>query len=112
MARYIDAERLKRTFASGIRVYDGMCKIDDILHNIENEPTARVIEVPNSFNDTILTAGRLFFEENLSIEEIANRTYYSPRQVVRHILKFKEGIGLKDVKFGKIRRNSVEKGDT
>lgn len=45
MARYIDAERLKRTFASGIRVYDGMCKIADVMHNIENEPTADVAEV-------------------------------------------------------------------
>lgn len=45
MARYIDAERLKRTFASGIRVYDGMCRIDDVMHNIENEPTADVVEV-------------------------------------------------------------------
>lgn len=45
MARYIDAERLKRTFASGIRVYDGMCKIDDVLHNIENAPTTEVEEV-------------------------------------------------------------------
>ena len=45
MARYIDADRLKRTFASGIRVYDGMCKIDDVMHNIENEPTADVVEV-------------------------------------------------------------------
>ena len=45
MARYIDADRLKRTFASGIRVYDGMCKIDDVMHNIENEPTADVEEV-------------------------------------------------------------------
>ena len=45
MARYIDAERLKRTFASGIRVYDGMCKIADVMHNIENEPTADVVEV-------------------------------------------------------------------
>ena len=45
MARYIDANRLKRTFASGIRVYDGMCKIADVMHNIENEPTADVMEV-------------------------------------------------------------------
>ena len=45
MARYIDADRLKITFASGIRVYDGMCKIDDVMHNIENEPTADVAEV-------------------------------------------------------------------
>ena len=45
MARYIDAERLKRTFASGIRVYDGMCKIADVMHNIRNEPTADVQEV-------------------------------------------------------------------
>lgn len=45
MARYIDAERLKRTFASGIRVYDGMCKIADVMHNISNEPTADVEEV-------------------------------------------------------------------
>ena len=45
MARYIDAERLKMTFASGIRVYDGMCKIDDVMHNIDNEPTADVVEV-------------------------------------------------------------------
>lgn len=45
MTRYIDADRLKRTFASGIRVYDGMCKIDDVMHNIENEPTADVEEV-------------------------------------------------------------------
>ena len=45
MARYIDAERLKRTFASGIRVYDGMCKVDDVMHNIDNEPTADVQEV-------------------------------------------------------------------
>lgn len=45
MARYIDAERLKRTFASGIRVYDGMCKIADVMKNIENEPTADVVEI-------------------------------------------------------------------
>ncbi len=45
MARYIDAERLKRTFASGIRVYDGKCTIYDVLHNIENEPTADAVEV-------------------------------------------------------------------
>lgn len=51
MARYIDAERLKRTFASGIRVYDGMCKIDDVLHNIENAPTADVVEVPCRCNE-------------------------------------------------------------
>ena len=44
-ARFIDVERLKRTFASGIRVYDGMCRIDDVMHNIENEPTADVVEV-------------------------------------------------------------------
>lgn len=45
MARYIDAERLKRTFASGIRVYNGMSSIYDVIHNIENEPTADVEEV-------------------------------------------------------------------
>ena len=48
MARYIDVERLKRTFASGIRVYDGMCKIADVMHNIENEPTADVVEVKHA----------------------------------------------------------------
>ena len=45
MARYIDAERLKMTFASGIRVYDGMYRTEDIFHSIENEPTADVEEV-------------------------------------------------------------------
>ena len=50
MARYIDAERLKRTFASGIRVYDGMCKIADVMKNIENEPTADVVEVVRCSN--------------------------------------------------------------
>lgn len=48
MARYIEADRLKRTFASGIRVYDGMCKIADVMHNIENEPTADVEEVKHA----------------------------------------------------------------
>jgi hypothetical protein len=45
MARYIDAERLKMTLASGVRVYDGMCRTEDVFHTINNEPTADVVEV-------------------------------------------------------------------
>ena len=37
--RPIDADKLRMLFASGVRVYDGMCKIEDVMHNIDNAPT-------------------------------------------------------------------------
>lgn len=37
--RPIDADGFKMTIASGVRVYDGMCRVEDIAHSINNEPT-------------------------------------------------------------------------
>lgn len=37
--RPIDADKMRMLFASGVRVYDGMCKIEDVMHNIDNAPT-------------------------------------------------------------------------
>lgn len=45
MARYIDADKLRETFFDGVRVYDGKCTVADIIHNIDNTPTADVTEV-------------------------------------------------------------------
>ena len=105
MARYIDADLLIKNIAN---ITDFRTLSKDIGEAINNTPTARVIEVPTSLKENIFTVGRLHFEENLSIEEIADRTYYSPRTIARYLSKFKEATGLKKVKFGKIRKNNAE----
>ena len=48
MARYIDADKLRQVFIDGVRAYNGMCTVNDVLRNIDGEPTADVVEIPKT----------------------------------------------------------------
>ena len=50
MARYIDADALKKMFVDGVRVHKGMCSVMNVIHNINNAPTADVEEVKHGYN--------------------------------------------------------------
>lgn len=49
MARYIDADALKKMFVDGVRVHKGMCSVMNVIHNINNAPTADVEEVKHGY---------------------------------------------------------------